>query len=322
MIWICLIHIWTPFRICHGGIGVDFFFISAGYFLYKGFINAQASVYQYARKRFSRLFPAYIVGILLSYLILILDMLKDGEFLPPATMVESFIAESLMIQDIGWFSQLELANPVSWYVSVLFIAGLVLYSFLRYNKSLTINLLIPVFCIGYYTLCANTGVSSIEFFGTTVGPLFLPFGRGLAGLSLGILIGKIHPDIEKSSVWRKNVLHLLALLSFVLVAFYILSVPENHDTMAIVFFAIIVTSCTVTDSWFNRLFNHRIWFFLGGITYEMLMMQIPCRYLINFGYSLFPVYRSLWILVYLLLTILAAYLLKRSLNFLLPKLAR
>ena len=138
-------------------------------------------------------------------------------------------------------------------------------------------------------------------------------------MSLGILIGSISHHLIQGPRQEKTALHLLALLFLCLVTCYILFVEENHDTFAIVFFAFIVVSCAIPDSWLNRLFNHRIWFFLGGITYEMLMMQIPCRYLINFGYNLFPLYRSLWIVAYLLLTILSAYLLKIGLKRVLHK---
>ncbi|MBQ5934435.1 MAG: acyltransferase [Bacteroidales bacterium] len=319
MIWICLIHIWTPFKIYHGGIGVDFFFMTAGLFLLQGFEKAQVSVYQYTRKRFFRLFPAYLIGVLLGFIFLLIDGIKDGVPFSAVGLTESFLTESLMIQDIGWFTHQTLGNPVSWFVSVLFIASVLLYAALRWNSRLTINILLPVFCIGYYTLLAHLGDLGTAFYSMAVGPLFLPLGRGIAGLSLGILIGSISHHLIQGPRQEKTALHLLALLFLCLVTCYILFVEENHDTFAIVFFAFIVVSCAIPDSWLNRLFNHRIWFFLGGITYEMLMMQIPCRYLINFGYNLFPLYRSLWIVAYLLLTILSAYLLKIGLKRVLHK---
>ena len=52
------------------------------------------------------------------------------------------------------------------------------------------------------------------------------------------------------------------------------------------------------------------------------MMQIPCRYLINFGYNYLPVHRNLWIVAYLLLTILSAWLLKCVLSRLVRQNAR
>ena len=322
MIWICLIHIWTPFRICHGGIGVDFFFISAGFFLFKGFEKAQLSVFHYSRKRFFRLFPVYIIGVILGYIISIFDHIKDGATISPFGVAESFFTESLMIQDTGWFTHLTLGNPVSWYVSVLFIGSILLYAALRFNSSLTINILIPLFCLGYYTLYAHANYSDITFFDQAIGPVFLPLGRGVAGLALGILIAKASPALSNCSIREKTFLHLLALVSLVLVIAYILFIEENHDTLAIFIFVIIVTSCSIPDSWFNRIFNHNIWIFCGSITYEMLMMQIPCRYLINFGFSFFPHHRNLWVLAYLLLTIISAYLVKIVLTRLLPKLAR
>ena len=131
MIWICLIHIWTPFHLSHGSIGVDFFFLSAGYFLFQGFTKEPMTLLSFAEKRLHRLYPVYIIGILLGYAILILDFFKDGEAFSPIMMVESFLADSLLIQNLGWFSHPYSGNAVSWFVSALFLASLVIYSLRR-----------------------------------------------------------------------------------------------------------------------------------------------------------------------------------------------
>ena len=48
----------------------------------------------------------------------------------------------------------------------------------------------------------------------------------------------------------------------------------------------------------------------------MLMLHIPIRYVINYGYSLFPHYRMAWIAGYLILTILSAWGLKAIMEIL------
>lgn len=320
--WICLCHIWTPFQLLHGGAGNGFFFISSGYFLYRGFVKKQLTVYQFARKRFIRLFPVYIIGVILGYFFLFLDLWKDGCILEGESLAESIITESLMLHYLGCFTHLNLGNPVSWFISVLFISSILLYSILRYNCRLTINILIPAFCIGFLTLYAHSGVNHIESLSKAIGPVFLPLGEGLTGLSLGVLIGKISPEITGASRREKTALNILSFIALFLVTSYILFIKGNLDTLAIILLVFVVAACSFPDSWLNCLFNHRIWIFLGGISYEMLMLHIPCRYLINFGYNLFPVYRSLWIIAYLLLTILSAYLLKIGLKRVLPKMER
>lgn len=301
MIWICLIHIWTPFSISHGSIGVDFFFMSAGFFLFQHFEKDPIAVYPYAKKRFHRLYPIYIIGIILGYGLLIFDLLKDGEAVSPTMMAESFLTDSMMIQGLGWFSHPYSGNAVSWFVSVLFIASILLYAALRYNQRLTVNLLIPIFCIVYYAAHGTLAET------TTL-------GRGLAGLSLGVLLAKISPDLRESTIRTKNALNILSVLAFVLLSLYIVWIEECFDSFAIVLFVPLIAACSIQGSLLNRLFNHRIWLFLGGITYEMLMLQIPCRFLINYGYDHFPFHRTLWIVAYLLLTILSAWLLKTVLR--------
>ena len=83
-----------------------------------------------------------------------------------------------------------------------------------------------------------------------------------------------------------------------------------YYTQMLILFCILAISLLNPQSLFNKLFKGKIWKFLGGITYEMLLLHIPCRFLINYTYSFFPYYRNLWILLYLGLTILASYLLK------------
>ena len=156
MIWICLIHIWKPFNLYNGAIGVEFFFIVSGYFLYLGFLKGNQSVINFTKNRFWRLFPTYIIGICLTYVIVLFDQIKDGEKIEWFKTLSSFTVEGLMIQDLGCFS-INPANPVSWYVSVLFIGGTLIYASLKFNRQITTHCVLPAFILGYYVLIASRG---------------------------------------------------------------------------------------------------------------------------------------------------------------------
>lgn len=320
MVWICLIHIWKPFNLYHGAIGVEFFFLVSGYFLFQGYRNKPVSVLSFGRKRFARLFPAYFVGILLSYAIFILDSVHDGSGIDGIRLAGDFVTESLMIQDLGWFS-LNPVNPVSWYVSVLFIASILLYAALRFHERFSLLVLFPALIVGYYVLTASHGLQVTEIFGAdaanSIGPVFLPLGRGLAAISAGILIGAI---LEKAEFGKKGSLGLdiLSALSFCLITVY-LFLPYDNDYLMLLPMVLLVLAACQPDSWLNRLFTHPVWSFLGSLTYGMLMLHIPVRYLVNYGYGLYPHFRMAWILVYLTVTILAAWGLNKLLEAVRPK---
>ena len=310
MVWICLFHIWTPFATPHANFGVEFFFILAGVFLYKSFIQYQLSPGQYAVKRFRRLFPAYIVGITLAYGVFIVDTLRDSEPVKWLDLLMTYLPDALMVQETGAF-YFPPVHAATWFVGVLFIGGLLIYSFLAYNRKLALYLLFPCAILGIYALVFSNDLHLVDLFATESplkGAIFLPLARGIAGMCLGVLLVVFNENNLPAD--RHLLLDVVSIISVIILTIYGFFIQAYYEPQMLILFCLLITSLLNPESIFNRIFKGRIWTFLGGITYEMLLMHIPCRFLINYAYSIIPHYRTLWILAYIGLTILVSYLLK------------
>ena len=310
MVWICLFHIWTPFKTPHANFAVEFFFIIAGVFVYKSFLKGQTSPWKFAIKRFKRLFPAYFVGITLAYAVFIVDSLKDSASINWPDLMMNYLPDSLMIQEIGAF-YFPPVHAATWFVGVLFIGSLLIYAALAFNQKLALHILFPIAILGTYSLVFSNNLHLVDLFATESplkGAVFLPLARGVAAMCLGVLLASFNDICLPAG--KHLLLDALSIICIILLTIYGFFIQPFYESQMLILFCILAISLLNPQSLFNKLFKGKIWKFLGGITYEMLLLHIPCRFLINYAYSLFPYYRNLWIIIYLMLTILTAYFLK------------
>lgn len=310
MVWICLFHIWTPFKTPHANFAVEFFFIIAGVFVYKSFLKGQTSPWKFAIKRFKRLFPAYFVGITLAYAVFIVDSLKDSASINWPDLMMNYLPDSLMIQEIGAF-YFPPVHAATWFVGVLFIGSLLIYAALAFNQKLALHILFPIAILGTYSLVFSNNLHLVDLFATESplkGAVFLPLARGVAAMCLGVLLVSFNDICLPAG--KHLLLDALSIICVILLTIYGFFIQPFYESQMLILFCILAISLLNPQSLFNKLFKGKIWKFLGGITYEMLLLHIPCRFLINYAYSLFPYYRNLWIIIYLMLTILTAYFLK------------
>lgn len=310
MVWICLFHIWTPFNTLHTNIAVEFFFIVAGAFIYRTSNLRQEAPGRYAIRRFNRLFPVYFIGITLTYIIVIFDMLRDSSNPDWIDLLMNYIPDSLMAQETGAF-YFPPVHTATWFVGVLFIGSILVYSFLAYNQKLALYIVFPCAAIGIYSLIFSHGLNIVDLFATEAplkGVVFLPLARGFADMCLGVLIAVVNE--QYLSKGKSILLDILSIISLLIITLYGFFIKSFYEAQMILLFSILIAALLNPGALFNKLFKGKIWLFLGSITYEMLLLHIPCRYLINYAYSIFPYNRNLWILAYIFLTILLSYLLK------------
>lgn len=309
MVWICLYHIWTPFSTLHTNIAVEFFFLVAGVFIYKS-LRHEETPGAYAFRRFKRLFPSYFIGILLAYGVFVIDTLRESSRYDWLKLAMDFIPDSLMLQETGAF-YFPPIHTATWFVGVLFIGGILLYSLLAYNRKLALYVLLPFGIIGIYTLIFGNGLHIVDLFATEnplPGAVFLPLARGIADMGLGILLAALW----ENPAWKVSAipLDIAAIAASIVISAYGFFIKDFYEPHMVLLFSILVMALLNPESFLNKVFNGKVWLFLGGISYEMLLTHIPCRFLINYAYSFIPHYRNLWILFYIALTVLTAYLLK------------
>ena len=186
----CLICVWhfNPGNILnHGYLGVEFFFILSGYFLAKEAEKEDVTPLKYTWARIKKFFGKYAVALIAMHILIIT--------VHPENIIDNtvrLIPELLFIQNIGPFRGSGLFYPC-WFLSVLLFGSCLIIWILKNNKkySIVFLFLIPLFTFSYL-FRVNGSAECWD----TVGVFYIPFWRGVAELSLGVLLYKLLPRIS------------------------------------------------------------------------------------------------------------------------------
>lgn len=147
--------------------------------------------------------------------------------------------------------------------------------------------------------------------------VFLPLLRGMSEMCIGIYLyvfvseqKKILEEDKRNCMWL-NLFSVLSLFLFIILLF----VTTNLDMYSIIFIPFIIIGCIIKNGWFNLLFNKRIYGFLGGITYEMLIVHWSILMVFRLFINTFLI-KEVYLLIileilYLFVVILCSYALKQ-----------
>ena len=149
----------------------------------------------------------------------------------------------------------------------------------------------------------------LEYWGAVHG-FYLPLWRGISGMGLGVLIGYLLRekkgliDHYPRLVSWCSVLSLIAILA-------LMFCNGQHDACILLFAPPFILGCMHEESWLHKRFTSRWWLFLGGLTYEMLIVHLLVR-----GFFIyFRIYEQipalLLVVAYLSIVMLCSYLLKK-----------
>lgn len=270
-----------------GYIGVEFFFILSGFWLYKSFKkNVNDSAIKYTVNKLKKLYPEYILAFILCFLLqLIIN--KDNDLL--GFMFKPF-SEILLIQNIGIF-QGGFNYPL-WYLSVLIFGGYLIYECLKRDEKLFIRIISPLIILFTYSLLNSSGTGLENW--NTINGIYMPLFRGIADISIGVLLSKFVETNEFNKVnkilYDHIILeHILEIISCVLLMCLII-VKTNYEIYSIIFISIIIYACNFDRSLINKLFNKKIFSVFGKITYSMYVNHASIIIIARFLYKKVFVY--------------------------------
>ena len=167
-----------------GYLGVEFFFILSGFFIYKSAVKQDApTILEFTFKRLSKFYVAYALSILIAAIVhypIIEEAVQQGNYLSP---VFKMIAELLMIQGFnltgGGF------NAPLWFFSVLIYGGLIVYASLKYYKNFCIRIAYPVFLILFFSiLFSSDKTRGLENWSVIYG-MPMSYCRGVTDMMIG-----------------------------------------------------------------------------------------------------------------------------------------
>lgn len=264
--------IWGSF-LSYAGVCVSFFFFLSGLVLTYNYLNKDFSLKGFYFKRFSRLYPTYIITLLITFALMFIFLNQ----LPTNTI--SFFSNLFGLQ--AWYVgyALELNFP-SWSLSVEFFFYFLFPFIIKILKKISfknaaiLTLVIwtlgliqhAVLMYGYYDEERWFVNQFILYF-----PLF-HLSTFIAGTWTGYLILKI----QKNQNLIKNLWPLTWIGSCLFL--YLMSTDNlirllGHNGAFVPIFALICIGLSFPDKLIKYIFGNRLSVFLGNISYSIYMWQ-------------------------------------------------
>ncbi|WP_178988987.1 acyltransferase family protein [Winogradskyella schleiferi] len=259
---------YVDFIFNNANVGVSYFFVLSGFVMIIAYCEKNLSFFDYLKNRFARIYPVYILAIILWLVGKTLHDINKVDLFLNVTMLQSWFSERAQtINYPGWSLSVELF----FYVSFPF-----LLNYIYNKKSLkAITIVILGFWLIsqllYHAIIYNR--FSVPIY--TVNDIFyhpiMHFNEFLIGNLTGLYF------LKKNVVqYNKNYLpHLVLLFLFLLVLLkFKIGLNFHNGLLAIVFVPIIyLLSCS--KDMISKIISKKPFVFLGEISYSIYILQVP-----------------------------------------------
>ena len=259
---------YVSFVFSNANIGVSYFFVLSGFVMIIAYRNKTVSFFNYIKNRFARIYPVYILAILLFIASQSFASLNKVDLLLNVTMLQSwFIAKAQTINYPGWSLSVELF----FYISFPF-----LLNYLYSKKNLkTITIIILSFWI----------LSQIVFHGIVHDAIVIPFysvndilyhpimhfNEFLIGNLAGLYFIKRNEFSKK-----KNYLPQIVVLLLIFLALLKFQIGLNfHNGLLAVVFVPLIFLLSSSNDVITRFVSKKPFVFLGEISYSIYILQVP-----------------------------------------------
>lgn len=246
---------WTYLR--YGFLPVEFFFFVSGYFVYSSYLKKK-SFNKFVTDKTKRLFPTYLV-ILSFYAVYSLIFPKFYSNSLYEHWGLSLAREALLLQSVGLTKLFNVSfiNTMrdAWYVSVYFYGAIMLYGLLMYAPKRLTTYTLSTIVIGVYGFYFLTWDGTMEIW-TYKSIFYMPLWRGLADMSVGILLGMVKKKeyVNKWSNTHKVCFNTLGVIA-ILGAFLSFFSPIDIEWLGIICFVYILANAVFSNgigSYFNK----------------------------------------------------------------------
>lgn len=258
------------------GIIVEMFFIIAGFFLYTSIRKGLPSTMEFVLSRFFRLWPVLFFSIVTAMLIN-----KDLNY---PSLLNAFFLQCIGIS-LDY-------KGITWYISSYFWSLIFYFLLLKNIKERTLNVIIPV--IVYFSYVININFTGGGFGRETIwGFVSMGFLRGLGGIGMGYLIGKILDYIFSTKYYiffrlKNRVISeiIFSVLELVLLGYIInytvfARMEYNNKFVFVIFFSILLICFVLKKGIVSQLFEWLGKSGLGRYGYSIYAMQQVSFYLLR-----------------------------------------
>lgn len=267
-------------------IGVEFFFILAGFFLYFSF-KKQESTADFVVKRWVRLMPV----VLASFLAVIL--LHCSGLIVQQTHFKDVFTTLFFVRHIGLFNETQQIrylydNSYLWFIGPLFWCSL--FYFVIFKSSVPLRL-------KCFTTALLVYVSYFYYVHDFYRPILklIPANsglfRGIAGIGFGILCAALAEYFAQHQAWHKKARFSKGIFTLLEIAFFgmmidllfIHVVPVNFRFYAFIVFFILTILFYLQKGYFSRFLNRPFLGRLGVWSYSIYVFQYIPQIIVTKG---------------------------------------
>lgn len=258
---------------------VEFFFVMSGFFMAMTLSSKERTLYRVIIDRFVRLWPAYIMGLILLPVVYAVTWF-NGDYiawLNDGSHLKSFLVEIFMIQCTG-IAKLDYINGPAWYVSAMFIVTPIVYIFIRLKRVGAI--IAPIVAATLYILVVimyNSPDMTTNAFIFIYIPV--PLIRGLAGMLVGLTAYYLFLFLKNSIINMPNIAinileGLFIIWMFRMCVFRQSSLANWFILIPII--GIIILMMAENRGAFSKLLGSKKLDYFAEISYSFYIMQSFC----------------------------------------------
>lgn len=268
---ICLWHMSYPVTKA-GFLGVEFFFILAGIFMYRTATKANsAGVVSWTINKLKKFYFKIIVATIFTYAIYYEGLIAEFQenWLHP---IVRFISELLLLQSTGTF-EFGINCPI-WFFSTLIYGGALVYALTKYYTNVSIRIVFPIIAFCYFAYTFQNGTTESLENWNVISFIPLALVRGISEMGFGVVIGYLFYNYGEVLQRNLKVLNIGAIVALIL---YLAIIIDNRQfsQYALVFIPILICTALTKGSILSRFLKGKIWLFLGGLSFDIFIIHYP-----------------------------------------------
>ncbi len=297
---------WYQSLLNKGYLAVDLFFILSGFVIYTNYANKLtnlASIKFFLIKRLARIYPLHII-VLICYLSLPLAIyfFSTRKIITENFSIESFFANVFLYQT--WWTKNALTwNIPAWSISAEWFSYIAFCGFTFIYKKIQ-NIWFAVFLV--FSICLSIAFLCFKMKYTSIGQNISEFGiyRCLFQFVLGNILALI---LFKHKVEIPVLVNVLFMSIVIFLLFEIYQGGLDY-LMAPFAFCCLITVLVTTNWWIVKLFEFKVFMYLGKISYSIYMWHYLIRdyFKIIFLQKNLPFFEVHYVIIYFIFLIIVS----------------
>lgn len=252
-------------------IGVEFFFIVSGWLLAAKADNSDLSAFEYTIHRIKRLYPLYLSALVICVICMRFSFLWNIQNQFSIESVWQWFTvygykEALLIHFWPWENDWwNIANIPTWYISIMLICGLILFSLYKNHKAILCQIIIPISIVMFYSISYKfyRNFTEDEYI---YGVISLKMFRGFTEMGIGVLLYELNK--KKAGFLKKNIfINVIGFICLALVWFFSYSYGEQYNYIYVILISIGIFCSFNTEIKYGK----RIIAMLSSLSYSIYL---------------------------------------------------